>query len=334
MKIHRLLFTALALFTALPASAGESILNTTYLPLLIDPDPHIEVTPVVCLQWSSSSAAHTMDLINVRYVPPSDAPEHSKQDINAASVYGVKFSHSDPGVGDYSLLLMDLSGFSVPGGGDSFKTSIVRACLESLRLCIGTSGGFEKTPVTFKCADADREWVTKLVAEFNAHDRRRPFLTFPQTPLTGINPGRPASAEDQPRWTYRASAGGNGGALENEFYFETSETAPAFPDTGTLASVTRVRAIYALPQAGPIRVVDYSIGIDSIGIKIQHAARKDYVAVASGKSVALVTDDDFRISGQESAGYFTTDKKTLTALQRECADNLILILAMRRSPVR
>jgi hypothetical protein len=51
-------------------------------------------------------------------------------------------------------------------GESSLTITYLRRCLPEKLL---------KTPVTLKCNDADREWMSKIVTDFNAHDRAKVF---------------------------------------------------------------------------------------------------------------------------------------------------------------
>jgi len=161
--------------------------------------------------------------------------------------------------------------------------------------------------------------VSKLVDEFNARDRERPFFASVRGSLHGSDAGEPSQA-DRSVWTHRATTGGEEGKPASYFYFET--TGPASGE-GSVTGVTRVRAIDALPGEGPIPVVDYSIGRDGIRARVLQADRKDFDAVVTGKDVEFKTIDEFS----------SVEKKALTDSQKECVDRLIPILAMPRGPV-
>ena len=112
-------------------------METTYQPLDEFGKSDIVIVPVTCLQWYSNSASSAVDLIGVRNVPPTDNPKEANEDLNLASVCGVKFSTSDLGSEQAPLhLTLDATKFSVPERFSSHsKENIVRACLECLRLC-------------------------------------------------------------------------------------------------------------------------------------------------------------------------------------------------------
>jgi len=157
--------------------AGQSALETTYQPLDGVGKSSIWIVPVTCHHWYANSASSSVDLIGVRNVPPTDNPEYAKEDLNLASACGVKFSTSDLGLDQAPLQIwLDATNFGIPGRfANHSREDIVRACLECLRLC--TQGRLGKTAVTLKCRDADREWLAKIVAEFNACDRSKAFFT-------------------------------------------------------------------------------------------------------------------------------------------------------------
>ncbi len=69
----------------------------------------------------------------------------------------------------------DATKFGIPERFSSHsKENVVRACMECLRLC--TPPRLKNTPVTLKCGDTDKEWLTKIVTEFNASDRSKVFF--------------------------------------------------------------------------------------------------------------------------------------------------------------
>lgn len=161
------------------AFGGQSALETTFQPLAGASKSEIEIVSVTCLHWYAGSASSGVDLIGVRNVPPTDNPKEANEDLNLASICGVKFSTSDLGVEDAPpQLTLDATKFAVPERFSGFsKESVIRACLECLRLC--TPDKLEKTPVTLLCGEADKEWVSKIVNEFNASDRSKAFFPSP-----------------------------------------------------------------------------------------------------------------------------------------------------------
>jgi hypothetical protein len=162
---------------SLPAWAGESALTTTFQPLDTLGKGGIAIVPVACHHWYSSSAGSSVDLIAVANVPPTDNPKEAKEDLNLASVCGVKFSTSDLGANDGAPLkvTMDVRKFSVPAQLGHPREDIVRACLECLRLCLPVK--LLKTPVTLEASESDKAWVAPIVEEFNSSDRSKVFFT-------------------------------------------------------------------------------------------------------------------------------------------------------------
>ena len=151
-------------------------METTFQPLSGTSKSEIAITSVTCLHWYSSSASSGVDLIGIRNVPPTDNPQEAHEDLNLASICGVKFSTSDLGLEQAPpQITLDATKFTVPEAFSGHpKENIIRACLECLRLC--TPEKLEHTPVTLLCGDADREWLSKIVTEFNASDRSKAFF--------------------------------------------------------------------------------------------------------------------------------------------------------------
>ena len=176
MKLYHIIGTLIAITQAV--MAGESLLTTTFQPLDGLGSGQIVIVPVTCHHWYSSSASSAVDLISVPNIPPTDNPEQAKENLNIASVCGVKFSTSDLGDSGVPLeVTMDATKFVIPKEYDFPRENIIRACLECLRLCLPDK--LLKTPVTLKCSDADKLWLKKIVDDFNSHDRKKAFFTPP-----------------------------------------------------------------------------------------------------------------------------------------------------------
>lgn len=168
----------ISFIAALPmqlAFAGESGLTVTYHPLDGLASDSIHITQVTCHDWYASSGMATqIGLISTPNIPPTNNRKEAVQDLNLASVCGIKFEASDLGDPQAALgLTLDATKFSVPKRFNHPQEQILRACLECLRRCLPDK--LLKTPVILKCGDADREWMTKVVTDFNAHDRAKIF---------------------------------------------------------------------------------------------------------------------------------------------------------------
>jgi len=180
MKLLRWIAPLWALVQA--ATAGQSTLTETYQPLVGHAKFDIVVAEVTCHHWYANSASHSVNLIAARNVPPTDVPEQANKDLNLASICSLKFRMSYLGGGEAPLVTLDATGFAMPEhfkagspeGELKFRDRIVRASFECLRLCL--KGRPEKTPVTLKCKDADKEWLGKIVAEYNKHDHTKAFF--------------------------------------------------------------------------------------------------------------------------------------------------------------
>jgi hypothetical protein len=166
------------------ATAGQSTLTTTYQPLRGHSTIGIVIAEVTCHHWYASSASSSLDLIAVRNVPPTDQPEMAKEDLNLASICGLKFSLNDQGFLNPPppVVTLDATRFALGGSyaripaeeQGEVKVKIIRASLECVRRCLGKH--WAKAPVKLECKEADKEWLGKIVAEFNAHDRSKEFF--------------------------------------------------------------------------------------------------------------------------------------------------------------
>jgi hypothetical protein len=164
------------------ATAGQSTLTKTYQPLCGHSTIDIVIAEVTCHHWSANSASSSVNLIALRNVPPTDNPEQAKEDLNVASICGLKFRMSDLGAHEAPLVTLDAARFALAGPfagtpaeeRDKLRVKIVRASLECVRRCLGER--LAKTPVTLQCGEADKEWLGKIVEEFNANDRGKAFF--------------------------------------------------------------------------------------------------------------------------------------------------------------
>lgn len=185
-----LIMGVLVLFTQV-AMAGESTLTTTYQPLAGLGSGGITIVPVTCHHWYSHSASSAVDLIAVKNVPPTDNPSQATDDLNLASVCGIRFSTSDLGaIGVPLEITLDLSKFMIPKRYAYPREEIVRSSLECLRRCLPKK--LFKTPVTLKASNPDKKWMSMIVDEFNSHDRSKVFPTSP-----GRQPNQPKSTGEQ-----------------------------------------------------------------------------------------------------------------------------------------
>jgi hypothetical protein len=159
---------------------GESSLTITYQPLDGLGSGEITISQVTCHDWHSHSGqATSIGLISAPNVPPTNNPKEATENLNLASVCGVRFGTSDIGDPKAALeLAIDVTKFVIPKRFGHPRENIIRACLECLRRCIPDK--LRRTPLTLKASDADKPWVNEIVREFNDHDRTKVFYTPPQ----------------------------------------------------------------------------------------------------------------------------------------------------------
>lgn len=156
---------------------GESSLTTTYQPLDGLGSGAIIISQVACHDWYSHSGQPTaIGLISAPNVPPTNNPKEATENLNLASVCGLRF-----GCGDIETareLTLDATGFAISRRFDHPREHIVRACLECLRRCLPEK--LRDTPLTLTASDPDKAWLSKIVREFNAHDRKKVFFIPPE----------------------------------------------------------------------------------------------------------------------------------------------------------
>lgn len=165
------------LATTLFLPAGESMITTTYQPLDGLGAGGIRIVPVSCHDWYRHSGMQTqISLISAKNVPPSNNPKEATQDLNLASVYGVKF-FGDPanvnGKGPDLFVHAPRLGTSESSGNS--PEEILRASLECLRLALAPE--LRGVPLALYAPEKHAAWMAEIVKEFNAHDRTKVFFT-------------------------------------------------------------------------------------------------------------------------------------------------------------
>lgn len=159
---------------AFSAQATESTLSTTFQPLDGLGSGTIKIVQVTCHDWFGMSGQPTgIGLISAANIPPSNNPGEAKADLNLASACGLHY-----GCGDIDTALdltLDATTFSVPERFGHSPENILRASLECLRRCLPEK--LLKTALTLKSSEANKEWMEKVITEFNAHDRTKVFFT-------------------------------------------------------------------------------------------------------------------------------------------------------------
>jgi hypothetical protein len=162
------------LMAASIAFAGESALTTTYQPLDGLGTGVVTVVQVTCHHWYANSVGSAIDLIDARNVPPTDNPSEATEDLNLASRCNLRFSTNDLGAkGVVPMIVLDATKLDVSKSGGYPKEDIIRASLECLRRCLPEK--LKTTKITLKSRDADKEWLPKIVSEFDSAPRDRPF---------------------------------------------------------------------------------------------------------------------------------------------------------------
>jgi len=146
--MKRLLFLSLLFVRC--ALGGESSLTVTYQPLDGLGSGAIHISQVTCHDWFSHSGQATqIGLISAPNVPPTNNRKEATEDLNLASICGLRFYASDICDPKAALeLTMDASKFVVSRRFDHPREDIVRACLECLRRCLPDK--LLKTPIALK----------------------------------------------------------------------------------------------------------------------------------------------------------------------------------------
>ncbi len=165
------------LLLGIAAQAGESVLTTTFQPLDGLASGAIRIVEVTCHDWYGMSGQPTsIGLVSSPNVPPTNNPEEAKEDLNLASAYGLRFGCGD--IDGTLELVLDATAFSVPQRFGHSPEHILRASLECLRRCLPEK--LHRTAVALKATDPHRDWMAKVVEEFNAYDRTKVFFIPPE----------------------------------------------------------------------------------------------------------------------------------------------------------
>lgn len=169
MKI--LIAAVLGLWMAAPALATEAGLVRTYQPFAWD---GLTIEKVTCYAWNAQSSVNDA----LRYISaPNVPPNFSKtpvDDLNVASTSHLFFDSED-GSGELQRLFMNADEFEVTKGYE--REDIVKACLECVRRVLPPR--MLKMPLTFSASPENKGWMSKIVDEFNRHDRSQVFYGKP-----------------------------------------------------------------------------------------------------------------------------------------------------------
>lgn len=170
----KFIFSQIAAFCfVIPVFAGESGLIRTFQPLGGIAAPGISVESVTCYVSNFHSHHVTpIEYISTENVPPTNSDKASG-DLNLASTSHIYFECQDADV-KKPKLSMHADEFVIPV---SYKREdILRACLECLRRVLPPE--HLKTELSFTSSPENREWMGKIVSEFNHCDRGKEFYEF------------------------------------------------------------------------------------------------------------------------------------------------------------
>lgn len=159
------------------ALAGESALTKTYQPLEGLGNVKIHIVEVTCHDWYGHGSQPTaIGLISARNVPPTNNPKEAKEDLNLASLCGLRFSAGD--IEFTEEVTLDATAFKITPELGYPREDVLKASLECLRRCLPPK--LMKTPLTLKTSKEHQGWMGKIIAGFNAHDRKKVFFVPPE----------------------------------------------------------------------------------------------------------------------------------------------------------
>jgi hypothetical protein len=154
----------------MPVFAGESGLIRTFQPLDGTGTGWISIEQVTC--YVSNFHSHQVspiEYIATKNVPPTNS-ENPSGDLNLASTSHIYFDCQDS-EGKEPKLTMVADHFVAHRGFP--REEILRASLECLRRLLPIK--LLKTELTFTSSPENREWMNKIVSEFNHFDKSKPF---------------------------------------------------------------------------------------------------------------------------------------------------------------
>jgi hypothetical protein len=161
--------TLFALCIGLPAFAGESGLLRTFQPLDGTGAGWISIEQVTCFVSNfSSGEVSAIRYISTKNVPPTQS-EKDSGDLNLASTRHIYFNCQDS-EGEEPKLSMNAERFVDRGFP---REEILKASLECLRRVLPAK--LLKTELTFTASPENREWMGKIVFEFNHCDKSKEF---------------------------------------------------------------------------------------------------------------------------------------------------------------
>lgn len=154
--------------------AGETGLTTVYQPLEGVGAGKPRVLAVTCKDHYASSGLSKAGLITLANHAPTNDPE-GPSDINLASLAGIKMNHGSV-TGKGPVLSIDCRAAKPKVNGTGLG-EIFRASLECLRRTY--AGELSAATLEF-VIPADMPELEKIAAEFEKHDKAKPF--FPAGP--------------------------------------------------------------------------------------------------------------------------------------------------------
>ena len=173
MKTQQMLLLALMIPCFVGASEPGFVL--THQPLGGLANGTIRVTPVLGVSkyaYSDDHGVQAICLIHKAYKPPSDL-DHPAGDHNLASVFGIRFTLTYQPDARPNVFLDASALIAEDTRRQETRLEVVRATLECLRL--STPAALRDDAVLLKAKEEDRIWLAGLLAEYNNHDKRKPF---------------------------------------------------------------------------------------------------------------------------------------------------------------
>lgn len=155
--------------SVLSVFGGESGLIRTFQPLDGSGAGGISIESVTCYVANFHSHQITsVEYIATKNVPPTRSAE-SSGDLNLASRARIYFGCQDA-EGEEPELFMDAEKFV---DVSYTREEVLRASLECLRRVLPAK--LHKTELTFTASPENREWIGKIVSEFNLSDKGKEF---------------------------------------------------------------------------------------------------------------------------------------------------------------
>jgi hypothetical protein len=152
--------------------AGESGLTQVFQPLDGLGSDAIQIAPVMCHDWYAHAGWFSaIGLITAPNIPPTNAPK-AVDDINLASVFGLKLQYTEDAPA-HGTVTLDCTSLQKPQRVSCTEQQAVRATLECLRRVAGDH--IRSVRVEYRLKSSGQEELRQIIEAFIKHPKDQPF---------------------------------------------------------------------------------------------------------------------------------------------------------------